>query len=98
MTPEISHILIAIWATSLCFIGLAVAVSFVKRGRAHCMIQPEPPQEPMTPQQAEAQRLRNMRLELDWLPRSKADDPKNWTPKREARLQELIRRKERGEI
>jgi hypothetical protein len=55
-------------------------------------------QEPMTPQQAEAQRLRNMRLELDWLPRSKADDPKNWTPKREARLQELIGMKERGEI
>lgn len=98
MTTETSHILIAIWAMSLCFIGLAFAVTLVKRGRAHCMIQPEPPQDPMTPQQAEAQRIRNLRLELDWLPRSKAADPKNWTPKREARLQELIGMKERGEI
>ena len=95
MTPETHHILIAIGATSLCFIGLGIAVSLVKRDRAHCMIQPEPP---LSPEEREAQRKRNLNLELDWLPRSKATDPKNWTPKREARLQELLAMKERGEI
>ena len=53
---------------------------------------------PTDPAALEAQRLRNLRLELDWLPRFREQNPKLWTERREARLQELKQMKEKGEI